>query len=133
MLIFQSFLKSSMDKVALQEMLNTMVDNFSTLFTHVTSSSSISTMIGCLAHIQLLLIFQSFLKSSVDKVPLQGMLNTMVDNFSTLFTHVTSSSSITAMIGCLAQPMGELYQDVAKRTAVKVYNNAFQQKVCEQY
>ena len=65
----------------------------------------------------------------MDKVPLQGMLNTMVDNFSTLFTHVTSSTSISAMIGCLAQPIGELYHEVAKRTSVKVYNNSFQQKV----
>ena len=75
------------------------------------------------------IVFQSFQKSSVDKVPLQGMLNMMVDNFSTLFTHVTSSTIISSIIGCLAQPIGELYQDVAKKTAVKVYNNAFQQKV----
>ncbi|MEW8547349.1 MAG: hypothetical protein AB2693_27895, partial [Candidatus Thiodiazotropha sp.] len=70
-----------------------------------------------------------FQKTTVDKLPLQGMLNTMVDNFSMLFTHVSSSAIISAMIGCLAQPIGELFHDVAKRTSVKVYNNAFQQKV----
>ena len=65
----------------------------------------------------------------MDKLPLQGMLNTMVDNFSMLFTHVSSSAIISAMIGSLAQPVGELFHDVARRTSVKVYNNAFQQKV----
>ena len=64
-----------------------------------------------------------------DKVPLQGMLNTMVDSFSSLFTHVSSSTVISAMIGYLAQPIGELYHDAAKKTSVKVYNNPFQQKV----
>ena len=75
------------------------------------------------------LIYLTFQKSTVDKLPLQGMLNTMVDNFSMLFTHVSSSAIISAMIGCLAQPVGELFHDVARRTSVKVYNNAFQQKV----
>lgn len=63
-------------------------------------------------------------------IGLQGMFNTLVDSFSTLFSHVNSSTVISHLIGHLARPMADLFSDASKKTA-KVYNNAFQQKVKE--
>lgn len=56
------------------------------------------------------------------------MFNLLVDSFSTLFTHSNSSYIISNLIGHLAHPIAELLADAGKKT-VKVYNNAFQQKV----
>ncbi|XP_061193994.1 telomere-associated protein RIF1-like [Saccostrea echinata] len=59
----------------------------------------------------------------------QGPANALTDCLCTMFTHLTSSSVLVAVIGHLSQPIGDLIQESIKKTCAKLFNNNFMQKL----
>ncbi|XP_060601192.1 telomere-associated protein RIF1-like isoform X2 [Ruditapes philippinarum] len=70
---------------------------------------------------------ENFKKST--GVSIQTVLNNLVETFSTIFVHVTSSNVISNLIGKLGRPIGDLFADAQRKTSAKVYNNSFDTKL----
>lgn len=69
------------------------------------------------------------MQESSNSVSPQGPASGIIECLSTLFTHISSSGVLSAVIGHLSQPIGDLYQESIKKTCAKLFNNNFMQKV----
>lgn len=70
-----------------------------------------------------------FFQEASNSVSPQGPASGIIECLSTLFTHISSSGVLSAVIGHLSQPIGDLYQESIKKTCAKLFNNNFMQKV----
>lgn len=68
-------------------------------------------------------------KEASNSVSPQGPASGIIECLSNLFTHISSSGVLSAVIGHLSQPIGDLYQESIKKTCAKLFNNNFMQKL----
>ncbi|XP_056007115.1 telomere-associated protein RIF1-like isoform X2 [Ostrea edulis] len=90
---------------------------------------------SCVVLIQKLLETLNICIKSADKkgtsasVSPQGPANGLVDCLCSIFSHISSSNVLGAVIGHLSQPIGDLYQESIRKTCAKLFSNTFMQKL----
>ncbi|XP_062606334.1 telomere-associated protein RIF1-like [Saccostrea cucullata] len=68
-------------------------------------------------------------KEASNSLSPQGPANALTDCLCTMFSHLSSSSVLVAVIGHLSQPIADLIQESIKKTCAKLFNNNFMQKL----